>query len=235
MDLYSADKVDAFKEFIITLEKNKNNSRITNQILKSIQRMLSIVHTSGTLQWLKEQVESGNSYAQDYLGDLHYTGTGVKKSYEDAIRLFKLSAEQVNSHAQYNLAFMYTMGNGCKINQSKALEILRKSDAADCDDGKNFLKRYIEDGSYDLYIENGKLKEKIRELEKENEELKIEIEYRPGGKGYEKAKENAENLFIQLKMQMLKCENCCFNFHTIQYVGLSCCATVLKKMLKERI
>ena len=195
------------KQFLITLEENKNDSKITNPLLQKIDTLRTYDEKPENMEWLKELAELGNSYAQDYLGEVFYYD-GVQHGegdFEEAFRLFKLSANRGNSHAQYNLAHMYHRGAGCEKNSEKALELLEHSCGADCAEGKYYFKVVINDFAMDLYLENKQLKNKIvkleevnKKLDEENERLGAEVEYRPGGIGYEKAKEDAENLFSQI-------------------------------------
>ena len=204
MDLFIAqDYLGAQKEFIMISEKNKNNSNKTNELQKFMTEIIyKNCQTEESLKWLNEQVAAGNSYAQDHLGEIYFRSYEGK--YAIAFELYKLSADQGNSHAQYDLSYMYEFGYGCEKNMLKALELLIESIDKGCFDARHFLEKTINkkhSALYDLYSKSKKLEEeteaykhKIKELEEENEKLKIEIEYRPGGDGYEKAKENFSSL-----------------------------------------
>ena len=52
---------------------------------------------------LRSTPEQGDASAQCGLGDLYYEGEGVPQDYAEAIRLWKLAAEQGDEEAQYNL------------------------------------------------------------------------------------------------------------------------------------
>jgi len=184
MDLYEAgDHINAFKQFILTLEQNKNKSEITNPILKFmrdttltawIKETESVNDDAGFISWIKEQAEAGNSYAQCYLGDFYCMGP-LPRNYEEAMKLFNLSAEQGNSHAYFGLATMYATGRGCETNKSKALDLLVLSTNAEDDIAQDYLEYFITHGNKDfceLYLKNKELEDKIKILEKENEELK---------------------------------------------------------------
>ena len=54
------------------------------------------------IEWLKE-LSKNNPYALNNLGYMYENGLGVEKNYKEAIRLYRLSAEQDNSIAKYYL------------------------------------------------------------------------------------------------------------------------------------
>jgi hypothetical protein len=43
---------------------------------------------------------------------MYYNGQGVLQNYSEALRLYKLAAEQQNVQAQSNIGLMYAKGNG---------------------------------------------------------------------------------------------------------------------------
>lgn len=51
--------------------------------------------------------ERGVAWAQGMLGNSYYTGKGVKENEQEAIRLWKLSADGGQAAAQYNLGLLY--------------------------------------------------------------------------------------------------------------------------------
>ena len=206
MELYNAGKfLEAQQEFMVLLEKNKNNPEITNPILEKTRDMASCTpQTTASIQWLKEQSNHGNSYAIDFLGDIYYHGNGIERDHRKAFNLFELAAEN-NSHAQYNLSYMLKRGMGCIIDKGRAQKLLIKSIRAGCAKASVELNSLYDGDFAGLIVENDELKMKneklekiIEQLKKENDELRIELNYRPGGEGYEQAKEHAENIFNQL-------------------------------------
>ena len=54
------------------------------------------------IKWLKE-LSKTNPYAQFNLGYMYSNGLGVEKDYKEAVRLYRLSADQGDSIAQYYL------------------------------------------------------------------------------------------------------------------------------------
>ena len=62
----------------------------------------------------------GNALAQNQVGVMLFTGRGVTKSLTEAVKWYKLAANQGNVEAQYNLACMYRFGYGVIQNYSEA-------------------------------------------------------------------------------------------------------------------
>jgi uncharacterized protein len=60
--------------------------------------------------------------AQYNLGLMYFHGTGVSQDYEEAIKWFKLAAEQGVVRAQYNLGLMYFHGNGVLKDDAEAFK-----------------------------------------------------------------------------------------------------------------
>ena len=59
------------------------------------------------------------------LGVMYTTGNGVPKDEAEALKLFRLAAEQGNTQAQTNLGVMYTTGNGVPKDEAEALKLFR--------------------------------------------------------------------------------------------------------------
>ena len=55
---------------------------------------------------------SGDADAQFLLGVMYDTGQGVPQDYQEAVKWFRLAAEQGVASAQYRLGFMYALGDG---------------------------------------------------------------------------------------------------------------------------
>ena len=71
--------------------------------------------------WLRKAAEQGHHEAENRLGDLYYSGTGVKASYAEAARWYLRAADGNLAEAQYNLAAMYQQGLGLAPNDGEAL------------------------------------------------------------------------------------------------------------------
>ena len=56
-----------------------------------------------TEKWMRLSAEQKNAEAQCMLGDMYLKGMGVKEVYAEAIKLWKLAAEQEHERAQFNL------------------------------------------------------------------------------------------------------------------------------------
>jgi len=56
---------------------------------------------------------------------MYQYGNGVKKDYAQAIRWYRLAAEQGDANAQYNIGKMYEHGLGIKRDYSEAIRWYR--------------------------------------------------------------------------------------------------------------
>jgi hypothetical protein len=148
---------------------------------------------SKALEYYILSAEQNNSYAQNNLGHLYENGYGVEQNYSKALEYYHLSAEQNDPNAQFNMGHMYENGYGVQQNYSKALEYYLLSAK------QNNLKAQMMLGKFsneiialkrDFNSKNRQLEEKIGELEAEI----IELKYRPGGIGYQEAKNEFEKL-----------------------------------------
>ena len=61
-----------------------------------------------------------DAQAQFEKGLMYYWGRGVQQNYEEALKWFRLSAEQRNADAQYVLGGMYYLGDGVEQDYVKA-------------------------------------------------------------------------------------------------------------------
>ena len=58
---------------------------------------------------------------------MYYNGKGVPQDYKEAVRLYRLSAEQGFAQAQHNLALMYEYGQGVPQDYKEAIKWYRLS------------------------------------------------------------------------------------------------------------
>jgi len=72
-------------------------------------------------------VQDGNSEAQHLLGSMYFSGRGVEKNLKEAVRLYRLSAEQDYAPAQYVLANRYANGQGVKKDYHKAMTLYKSA------------------------------------------------------------------------------------------------------------
>ena len=156
------------------------------------------------LRLFELSVSQGWHQAENNLGYMYEQGIGVPQDFKRAYELYKLSADHGNSSGAYNLASAYWLGRGTNKNLSEALRWFRTSLINDRDKVtiiNHILEIISKESLADILIsehklreENKSLHEKITQLEEHNERLQTEIDYRPDGIGYIKAKEEFEEL-----------------------------------------
>lgn len=98
------------------------------------------------------------------------------------------------------LSQMYMTGHGVKKDYKKAIEILSRCYDEPLQNAYDLLTDGTEKEAFlkDMFTkwsDYDNLKERNAQLEQENDLLKTEITYMPGGKGYQEAMEHAQHVF----------------------------------------
>jgi TPR repeat protein len=83
--------------------------------------------TREKLERLVTQADDGDVDAQYDLGIRYYSGDGLEKDYEKAIRWFLMASEQDDAQAQFNLGIMYGRGEGTDKDVNKSMQWLKKA------------------------------------------------------------------------------------------------------------
>ena len=78
---------------------------------------------------LTELAEKGDANAQNELGVRHYSGQGVKKNFNEALKWFTKAAAQEHPKAQYNLGVLCEKGEGVIENDKEAVKWFTKAAA----------------------------------------------------------------------------------------------------------
>ena len=78
---------------------------------------------------LKALAEKGDANAQNELGVRYYSGQGVKKNYNEALKWFTKAAAQEHPKAQYNLGVLCEKGEGVIENDKEAVKWFTKAAA----------------------------------------------------------------------------------------------------------
>lgn len=79
------------------------------------------------LESAKRLAIDGDASAQYNLGVMYMNGTGVLQDYKEAVKWYRLSAEQGNALGQYNLGVMYMNGIGVPQDYKEAVRWYRMS------------------------------------------------------------------------------------------------------------
>ncbi|WP_206675637.1 Sel1-like repeat-containing protein kinase family protein, partial [Capnocytophaga canis] len=74
-----------------------------------------------------ESANKGHSEAQYDLGEAYYSGIGISKDYNEAVKWYRKAAEQGHSRAQYSLGDMYNDGYGVSKDYYEAVKWFRKA------------------------------------------------------------------------------------------------------------
>jgi TPR repeat protein len=96
--------------------------------LYRIQLSETQINDTCNLDGLKDRANSGDAIAQIDLGDIYYYGKcNIKQNYKEAVKWYKMAAEQGNSEAQACLGNCYYFGIGINKNYEEAVNYYRKS------------------------------------------------------------------------------------------------------------
>jgi TPR repeat protein len=182
------DYSKALEYYVLSAEQNNADAQLNlgemyesgNGVEKNYSKALGYYHLSA---------EQNNQYAQNNIGDMYCYSKGVKQNYSKASEYYLLSAAQNNSYAQNTIGHMYYYGKGVEQNYLKALEYYVLC-AEKNDSGAHIMLGTFSKEIIAFYKKNRQLEEKIGELEAEI----IELKYRPGGIGYQEAKNEFEKL-----------------------------------------
>ena len=151
------------KALITELEKNGYNYKKVKKVFEYFSKYKT---SRGEIEWLKEEAEKNNTYAQNFLGDLYligelYTIAEKPNKNEKAKKWYKLSAELGNPIAQYQYS------NICE-NSEERLKYLRKS----AEQGYIFSQKKLTK----IYLQGKEAEKNIYEALKWYEMLNINIE-----------------------------------------------------------
>ena len=81
-----------------------------------------VVAQDFTVAQLKPLAEAGNELAQFELGNMYSNGRGVTQDFAEAVKWYRLSADQGYADAQYNLGLMYNNGQGVPQDFAEAVK-----------------------------------------------------------------------------------------------------------------
>jgi len=187
------DKLDRKQDFndekLITFYQKKGGPYSINYLGVMYKKELGMEQSyDKTIELFEEGIKLNNSNAMVNLAILYTNGSGVEQSYTKAIELYEHAITLNNSNAMNNLALLYLDGLGVEQLYTKAIELFEQAIALDNGDAMYNLELLLKEDHKDSLKEyiNTKidLKAQIKNLKKENEKLKLDIEhykYRPEG------------------------------------------------------
>jgi uncharacterized protein len=84
-----------------------------------------IFRDSAPARCLRRDAATGHAYAQSALGDMYRKGKLVPQNYVEAVKWYRLAADQGDAHAQFNLCASYTAGRGVPQDDAEAVKWYR--------------------------------------------------------------------------------------------------------------
>ena len=103
-----------------------------------------------------KKANAGDAYAQFTLGSRYENGQGVTQDYKEAVKWYRLAAEQGDTEAQYRLGMMYFRGEAVLKNFNDFYKWVRMSAEQGCARAQSRLGAmyyYGNDGSHGYYKE----------------------------------------------------------------------------------
>ena len=90
------------------------------------------------LEKLIQQASQGDADTQYNLGVMYDFGQGVPQDYAQAVKWYRLAADQEHVKAQYNLALKYDKGQGVPQDYAEAVKWFRLAADQGNNNGKNY-------------------------------------------------------------------------------------------------
>jgi uncharacterized protein len=84
-----------------------------------------IMRDSAPARCMRRDALSGKAYAQAALGDMYRKGTLVRQNHAEAVKWYRLAAEQGDAHSQFQLGASYTRGRGVPQDDGEAVKWYR--------------------------------------------------------------------------------------------------------------
>ena len=78
---------------------------------------------------------------QNHIGWIYAVCRGVPADYAEAVKWFRLAAEQGHADAQKNLGRMYEIGHGVSRDEAEAVKWFRKAAAQGVEDAQDALRQ----------------------------------------------------------------------------------------------
>ena len=100
----------------VTADKRESGAKST---------MAKTAPASDSLDEVKSKAEAGDAEAQFNLGQMLRLGKDVERDDAEAVRLYRLAAEQRHAKAQFTLGWMYANGRGVDRDDAEAVKLYR--------------------------------------------------------------------------------------------------------------
>jgi TPR repeat protein len=94
-------------------------------LLVALTKAVPALSQDSDFQRILRNAESGDAAWQNYIGNMYAEGRGVDQNYQEAVKWYRLAAEQDFAEAQYNLGVMLENGTGVEVNNQEAIKWYR--------------------------------------------------------------------------------------------------------------
>lgn len=127
----------------------------------------------------------------------------LENKFDEAAELYQKAADEGDAYAMWRLSQAYGSGGGVDWDEAKALELLRQSAQAGCEEAKCDLAFAYMFGWYDIGKDEDKGKSLLEELVKKTDNSYIQSRYAAllfsGDGPFEENKEKAQSVFENIK------------------------------------
>jgi len=89
--------------------------------------LVGAISTEPTREEIRAQADAGDPWAQTQMGVYYFNGDGVTRSYDEAMRWYRLAAGQGWGNAMVNLGAMYGNGTGMAQDDQEAVAWYRRA------------------------------------------------------------------------------------------------------------
>ena len=122
--MYLSEPVER-RNYYLELVEELAAKGIAPAMMEVCQRFfdLGIYDNAGQIiGYLETLAERGISRAMLLLGNIYYTGKGVKQSYKEAVKWYEMAAEGLDSYGLCNLGYCYYYGRDIDVNYKRAYD-----------------------------------------------------------------------------------------------------------------
>jgi TPR repeat protein len=132
-----ADKFDPVQSGAVPLNEATNPDVLRAQQALQVQSgAVPVAEATPQFEATKAKAEKGNAQAQYNLGNCYLVGQGVVKDEVEAVKWYRIAADQNYVLAEDNLGICYAMGLGVAQDDVEALKWWRKAAEQNCGDAQ---------------------------------------------------------------------------------------------------
>ena len=118
---------DSQKALILLYQNGGTGLKKNIDTAEKLSERYGIPLSVSEIDELTEKAKSGSADAQFRLGNIYWLGSGTAADHAEAVKWYKMAADNGDPNAIYSLACCYYKGDGIPCDQSKAAELFMKA------------------------------------------------------------------------------------------------------------